>query len=192
MTPRYGPILITFSPPLGVGELPKNGGWRTGSVRRVLLRDLTTADLDAMTTINAANVPAVGENTREDLAEILDMSVIALGTEVDGALAGFCLVVPPGQPYWSTNYEWFSARYDDFVYLDRVAFAAEHQGRGLGSEMYAEVERRASAPWFLLEVNLRPRNEGSLRFHARHGFVEVGQQETNYGSLVSLLAKPLG
>jgi hypothetical protein len=32
---------------------------------------------------------------------------------------------------------------------------------------------------------------GSLRFHARKGFVEVGQQETDYGALVSLMAKRL-
>jgi predicted GNAT superfamily acetyltransferase len=40
-------------------------------------------------------------------------------------------------------------------------------------------------------VNLRPRNDGSLRFHARLGFKEVGQQETSYGVLVSMLAKDL-
>ena len=56
---------------------------------------------------------------------------------------------------------------------------------------YDEVERRADAAWFTLEVNLRPRNDGSLAFHDRLGFVEVGQQETDYGTLVSLMAKPL-
>jgi hypothetical protein len=30
-----------------------------------------------------------------------------------------------------------------------------------------------------------------LTFHDQLGFVEVGQQETDYGSLVSLMAKPL-
>jgi predicted GNAT superfamily acetyltransferase len=35
-------------------------------------------------------------------------------------------------------------------------------------------------------------NEGSLRFHHRIGFVEVGQQDTDGGTKrVSLLAKPL-
>ena len=62
--------------------------------------------------------------------------------------------------------------------------------------MYAEVERlaaerRPNATDFTLEVNLRPRNDQSLTFHAGLGFVEVGQQETDYGTLVSLMAKPL-
>jgi hypothetical protein len=41
------------------------------------------------------------------------------------------------------------------------------------------------------EVNLRPPNEGSLRFHRRLGFREVGRQETPYGALVTLLALDL-
>ncbi|NNE11269.1 MAG: GNAT family N-acetyltransferase, partial [Ilumatobacter sp.] len=61
---------------------------------------------------------------------------------------------------------------------------------------YAEVERlarelRPAAASFTLEVNLRPRNETSLAFHDRLGFVEVGQRETDYGALVSMMVKPL-
>jgi predicted GNAT superfamily acetyltransferase len=38
---------------------------------------------------------------------------------------------------------------------------------------------------------LKPLNEGSLRFHQRLGFTEVGQQVSSSGKLVSLMAKPL-
>jgi len=41
-----------------------------------------------------------------------------------------------------------------------------------------------------LEVNADPPNEGSLRFHARLGFVEVGQQDTPYGIRVSMQMRP--
>jgi predicted GNAT superfamily acetyltransferase len=112
--------------------------------------------------------------------------------EIDGVPTGFCQVLPPGAAYRSVNYAWLSSRYDDFIYLDRVAVAVEHRGRGIGGRFYEEVERRVLAAWFTLEVNLRPRNEGSLRFHARKGFVEVGQQETDYGALVSLIAQRIG
>lgn len=159
----------------------------------MLIRDLTAADLPVVDAINAANVPAVGAATVEALARLLDQSSIALAAEVAGDVVGFCLVLPPGADYGSVNYRWFSERYDSFAYLDRVAVAEGHRGAGIGAALYAEVERRLGGrvPWFTLEVNLRPRNDGSLRFHAAQGFVEVGQQETNYGSLVSLLAKPL-
>ena len=39
---------------------------------------------------------------------------------------------------------------------------------------------------------MKPRNDGSLRFHHRIGFTEVGQQDTDGGKKrVSLLAKDL-
>ena len=155
------------------------------------IRDLADADHPAVHAVNEAGTPGVHTATLEELAAITRMSCIALVAEEEGAVVAFCQVLAPGAPYRSANYRWFSQRYDDFVYLDRVAVAADHRGRGIGAALYAEVERRAGATWFTLEVNLVPRNEGSLRFHARHGFHEVGQQETNYGALVSLMAKRL-
>ncbi len=155
------------------------------------VRDIAAADLAAIHAINEAGVPGVGRESAEKLAAITRESCIALVAEVEGVVVGFCQVLPPGADYDSMNYAWFSERYDDFVYLDRVAIAPEHRGAGIGGLLYEEVERRARAPWFTLEVNLRPRNDGSLRFHARRGFVEVGQQETDYGALVSLMAKRL-
>ena len=171
-------------------------GVSSGSVDRMLLREYRPDDLEAIHRINQGQVPAVGTETVEDLGAIADQSLIALVAEVDDTIAGFCLVLAPGAEYDSLNYLWFSERYDDFVYLDRVAVPAAYQGRGLGRAMYTEVERlaaehRPTATDFTLEVNLRPRNEPSLGFHARLGFVEVGRQETDYGALVSLMAKPL-
>jgi hypothetical protein len=157
----------------------------------VLIRDITAADLGAVHAINEAGAPGVYAASPEQLAAITRESCIALVAEIDGAVAAFCQVLPPGASYESMNYAWFSRHYDDFVYLDRVAVDAKHRDRGIGSRLYEEVERRTRALWFTLEVNLRPRNDGSLRFHARKGFVEVGQQETNHGTLVSLMAKRL-
>ena len=155
----------------------------------MLIREYTAEDLSAIHALNEAGTPGVATASPGHLAEIANESCIALVAEIEGAVAAFCQVLPPRADYRSMNYAWFSERYDDFVYLDRIAVAPEHRGRGIGSRLYEEVERRASAPWFLLEVNIRPRNDGSLRFHARKGFVEVGQLETDYGARVSLMAK---
>jgi predicted GNAT superfamily acetyltransferase len=157
----------------------------------LLIRELISTDLVAVHAINEASTPGVHTATLEKLADITGECCIALVAEALGAVVAFCQVLPPKAKYPGTNYAWFSARYDDFIYLDRVAVAAPHRGLGLGSRLYAEVERRTDAAWFTLEVNLRPRNDGSLRFHTRHGFVEVGQRETDYGTLVSLMAKRL-
>lgn len=119
------------------------------------------------------------------------MSEIALVAEERDLVVGFCLVLRKSAPYESLNFKWFRDRYDDFVYLDRVAVAATHRNRGIGGLLYDEVERLTDQSLFALEVNLRPRNDGSLRFHARRGFVEVGRQETDYDALVSLMVKHL-
>lgn len=162
----------------------------------MLLRDYLPSDLAAVHAINAAEVPAVGAATPDELAHIASQSAIALVAETDGAVAGFCLVLAAGADYRSVNYRWFSERYDRFAYLDRVAIAPAHQRHGIGRALYREVERLAAercpqAEWLALEVNLRPRNDTSLTFHQILGFAEVGQQETDHGTLVSLMVKPL-
>ena len=174
-----------------VDDAPHEARVSSSAVKPALVRDVAAADLDAIHAINEAGTPGVASESPAQLAAILRVSCIALAAEVDNNIVGFCLVLAPGADYDSVNYAWFSARYEDFVYLDRVAVAPAHRGAGIGGLLYDEVERRTRAAWFTLEVNLRPRNDGSLRFHARRGFVEVGQQETDYGALVSLMAKRL-
>ena len=172
----------------------RNAAWL--GCARMMLRAIRPADLDTVLAINEAEVPAVGPLEPEALERLVEQSLIAIVAELDGEVGGFCLVLPPGEGYSSSNYRWFAERYDDFVYLDRVAIAPAHQRRGVGRALYAEVERlagehRPAATDFLLEVNLRPRNDTSLAFHAELGFVEVAQRETDYGALVSMMTKPL-
>lgn len=149
------------------------------------------ADLREAWRVNQANVPAVGDETLTSFEEIYSVSTIALVVEVSGVFAGFALVLPPGTTYDSPNYLYFCDRYSSFAYLDRVAFDEGHRGKGLGSALYREVESRLDVDYLTLEVNVKPMNEGSLRFHAREGFVEVDQMETRPGKVVSLMAKRL-
>jgi uncharacterized protein len=161
----------------------------------VAIRPIEPADLGRILEINQANVPEVGSVDADRMASLLQMSPIALAVELDTAIVGFCLVMPSDAPYESVNYRWFTQRYDDFMYLDRVAFDAEAQGRGLGTRLYAEVDRRmveSGANHLALEVNVDPPNEPSLAFHARRGFAEVGQQDTPYGIRVSMQMRPVG
>ncbi len=160
------------------------------------IRGYRPDDLAAVHAINQAEVPAVGSVGPDELAHIAAESTISLVAVVDGGIAGFCLVLPPGADYGSSNYAWFAERYDDFVYLDRVAISPAFQRRGLGRAMYTEVERLVpercpTARHFLLEVNLRPRNDRSLAFHAGLGFDEVGRREKDDDVTVAMLAKPL-
>ena len=157
----------------------------------IVIREMMTSDLDEVWKINQENVPAVGEESIEALAEVLAMSCISLVAEFENTVVGFCMVLGPHTSYGSPNYLYFCANLTNFIYLDRVAITAAWQGKGIGADLYREVESRSTADWFALEVNTKPRNEGSLKFHVREGFVEMEECETRPGKKVSLMAKKL-
>jgi predicted GNAT superfamily acetyltransferase len=112
--------------------------------------------------------------------------------EVDGRVAGLVVTFRPGTSYDSANYRWFSERLgDDFYYLDRVVVDASVRRRGVAGQVYDELEAVAAGYGRMaLEVNLVPRNDGSLAFHAQRGYVEIGQLGDD-DHLVSLLTKQL-
>jgi predicted GNAT superfamily acetyltransferase len=130
------------------------------------------------------------------LAQLRNWADLAHVVEQDGELAGFVLTFAPGAPYDSENYRWFSARWTDFYYLDRIVLADRFRRRGLGGRVYDEVEDRARAHGRMaLEVNLEPPNVASLAFHDRRGYVEVGTRRdsgTDSGHLLTLRVKELG
>lgn len=141
----------------------------------VHIRPLVETDLGEVLARNNAEVPAVGELDADRLAALVTAAASALAAEVDGTLAGFVIALPPAVAYASPNYRWLSRRYDDFVYVDRVVVFPDAQGQGVGRALYDAVAARSSASVLLAEVNIEPRNDVSLRFHERYGFLPVGE-----------------
>ena len=162
---------------------------------QLVISELTPPYFAQVLELNNANIPAVSELTIEELEfDVLhSLYAVVITDDTKAEVLAFCVTFAPGAPYASPNYLWFSNAYDDFVYLDRIAVAAPHQNRGLGAMLYRTIEgymvRDKIAPILTCEVNLQPPNPGSSRFHARLGFIEVGQQETKPGTVVSLLTK---
>jgi uncharacterized protein len=165
----------------------------------VEVRPLLSSDLDAVLALNNDNVPAVSPLDTAELARLGALTSVSLAVDVDGAFAGFAMVMPPGVDYASLNYRWFSRHagdlgYADFAYLDRIAVAPPARRLGVGRAIYAHLveELTGTVPVLFCEVNVRPRNDASLAFHASIGFHEVGQQDTDGGhKRVSLLALDL-
>ena len=160
-----------------------------------VIRNIETADLSMVLKINNANTPGVSELTMTELEADLSHALHALTIENEsGEVCAFCVTFAPDAPDAGDNHEWFAERYESFVYLDRIAIDSNHQNRGLGALLYQSVEQQmiASAEHSLLccEVNLDPPNLGSLRFHHRIGFTEVGQSiPDNANYRVSYLSK---
>lgn len=156
------------------------------------IRDLTADDLPRVLELNNAAAPAVGALDQPGLDRLAAMASLQLGAEVDDAVVGFAFGLGPGAPYGSENYRYFAERLTDFCYIDRIAVDPTYYRRGIGSALYDEVERRCTADVLTCEVNIKPRNDESLAFHAKRGFAEVGTQDTHGGSMtVALLQKPL-
>ncbi len=158
------------------------------------VRNIEIADLTQVLEINNANTPGVSELTFAELESDLNNSLHALAIDNEqGDLCAFCITFDPGAPDAGANHRWFAERYKSFVYLDRIAIDSNHQNRGLGALLYQAIEQHmlkfAEHSLLCCEVNLEPPNPGSLRFHNRLGFTEVGQQSPQHGYIVSLLMK---
>jgi len=155
------------------------------------LRPLRETDVAPVLALNERNVVKLAPMDEPRLHVLRGLAEHFDVVDVDGVFAGFVVTFAAGAAYDSENFIWFSERYDDFAYLDRIVLHEDFRRRGLGGFVYDVVEGDARAHGRLtLEVNLVPRNDASLAFHARRGFVEVGRLGDDE-HLVSLMEKPL-
>jgi len=161
-----------------------------------MIRSYTPADRSAVLAINDANVPDVGPLDDAKLDLLLDEAESFLVVEIDSVVVGLMVLLGPGGTYASPNYRWFSERYDQFVYVDRIALAESARGRGWGPALYARFEELAlerGVVTMAAEVNTVPFNERSLRFHAIAGFEEVDRCRPYGGDEeVAMLVRTLG
>lgn len=139
-------------------------------------RWLSTDDTEAMWTINEQGLPGTGKTDLTGLLRLLDLSDFALGAFIQHQLVGFVLCLPQKTTYSSLNYAWFSERFDAFVYVDRIAVAPSHRQTRIGTQLYEKVMAHSAEREVPVaaEVNLNPPNPGSMRFHQRFGFEQVG------------------
>jgi len=159
------------------------------------LRPGSRDDLAEILTLNNAAVPAVNQLASDSLGALVEGAAGLIVARVGSELAGFLLLLAgPGLDYESLNYQWFAARYDRFLYVDRVVVSPAARRTGLGRRFYDHAVALGQGSYSVLcaEVNTRPRNEGSLAFHEALGFDAVGSQDTEGGTkTVRMFARPL-
>lgn len=158
------------------------------------IADIAAADFAPVLELNAAEVPHVGQIDEDQLRWFAENAAYLRVARRGAALAGFLIGLRPGTEYKSPNYRWFCDRYDDFAYVDRVAVATTARRTGLASRLYEDFAASlpATVPLMTCEVNIEPPNEGSMRFHRKLGFRQVGRLIAADGSkTVAMLAKNL-
>ena len=156
------------------------------------LRPITEADVPAVLGLNHRHVELLSPLDAERLLWLVGVSDHADVVEVDESVVGFVVTMAPGSEYDSDNYRWFASRYgESFYYLDRIVIAEEMRRRGLAAFVYDAMEEIAQGfGRMTLEVNVDPPNLGSLAFHERRGYREVGRLG-DPGHVVGLMAKEL-
>ena len=143
------------------------------------LRQLLPSNSEEIWEINQQGLPGTGKVSPQEIIQLLDYSSLAVGAFFEDTLVGFVICLPPKTAYGSLNYAWFNQQYDKFLYVDRIAVDTNHQNRNIGSTLYNYVKKHADDAGIPVtaEVNIHPPNPGSLKFHSRHGFEQVGVLE---------------
>ena len=160
--------------------------------KKIVIRNAEPKDYDFILNVNEVNVEVLSPMPVERMLWLKEMSDMFVVAEVDGDLAAFLIAIREGQPYDSENYVWFSKKYPEFLYIDRIVIDEPFRAMGLGRKLYQAVKDRARETGVgvvTCEVDTIPYNETSLKFHEAMGFREVGEQIIRGGAIkVSLKA----
>ena len=146
------------------------------------LRVFTEGDFDEsyiedIYSINQDNVPEVGSlDSIDQQKKLLSVSSYHSILLKDHELIGFAICFRESRPYWSENYKYFENKLDRFLYVDRIAIRSEYRRQGHAKRMYEDIFNFADQDELTVtaEVNTKPANQGSIRFHEYMGFKEVG------------------
>ena len=158
------------------------------------LRDVEDSDLELLFQLNEMAVPAVSSIDLVQMRWFATHAAYFLVATHENTVGAFMICMRPVTSYASPNYRWFCNAYDDFGYVDRIVVTSAARRQGLATRIYHDFEASLPAEVAVLscEVNIKPPNESSMRFHERLGFERVGSQETEGGAKeVALLAKEL-
>jgi predicted GNAT superfamily acetyltransferase len=150
-----------------------------------MIRNATFSDHAAICALNLAEVQHTSPMDAPRLAALGELACYFRVACIDDVVAGFLLAMRDDAAYVNDNFRWFSSRYPQFLYIDRVVVSGAHRGKRLGSLLYEDLFRYArekEIPLVTCEFNTVPPNEPSRVFHEKFGFRELGTQWVANGS----------
>ena len=158
-------------------------------------RNAKSADAEIIANLNEAVVSVTSPMTAEQFLELKALSRYCLVVETSsGEVEGFIIVMTKGEPYDNGNYQWFSERYDNFAYIDRIVLAPSLRNLGVAGQLYDLIGDMAiddGCRVLAAEMDIDPPNPHSLHFHSRYGFEEVGVRDLERGKTVSMQVAPI-
>lgn len=139
--------------------------------------------------INRDCVPGVSRLDVTELARLSEKASYFRVAEERDRILGYCLAFAPTDDYDGEEFLWFRQRNPRVLYIDQIAIAESARRRRIGSNLYEDAVTFATNFGFgglACEVNLKPPNPPSLRFHEQAGFGAVARLKTADGRAVSL------
>ena len=142
-----------------------------------MIRDMRSEDIDALTAIEKACFEAGYADkmmSREDFAEALeDDEMKVFCCAVDNVVAGYASLV---------------LEEDGVVSFDSLAVSPEHQGKGLGEELFRRVEQYCEESGASqLNLEIKETNYALLKRYHRYGYkcfhVEPGFYADGWGAI---------
>ena len=158
------------------------------------IRATEAEDFQEILRLNVVALPAVSKLSAADLARLAVDASVAWVAVADSSVAGYLIGYVGSATYEGEEFGWFKQRVPGFVYVDQVALAPAYRGRGIGNMLYSRLESwgiHRQYTCLTCEVNLDPANPGSMAFHRRQGFMEMGRMHTVDGRYVSLIKKEI-
>jgi predicted GNAT superfamily acetyltransferase len=158
----------------------------TGPIQLAALLEL---DLNALIALN--NSHAVELSWVEEL-QFKNMILNAVYARGVPPAKAFLIAFDQSALYDNVNFLWFRARYENFIYIDRIVVHSAFRGQGVARALYEDLFELARSKRQILivcEVNADPPNPASDLFHERLGFKHVGENLIPSGKRVQYLAK---
>lgn len=149
-----------------------------------------------MLAINAESSPGVARLDQTEFDRLLALPNAHLVAESScETVIGYALAFPDFVEYDGEEFQKLLKTLNKpFLYIDQIAIRANKRRTGVASALYKGIEMHArsrSMSALCCEVNLRPPNPTSIKFHRRMGFEEFGRMETKDQRTVLLMRMPL-
>ena len=136
--------------------------------------------LESLYSLNQENTPEVGSiRSAKSFSSLLDKSSINLLIEHIKQPIGFVICFRENLEYESLNYKFFNETKQKFLYIDRIVIQSDYRRMGFGTRVYRYIDgvaAKESLP-ICCEVNSIPLNQISFNFHAKNGFIKVGERD---------------
>lgn len=156
----------------------------------IYIRDVVESDFESIVKLNDTEVQQTNEMSFDHLRLLIQMSSYCKVATVERQVAAFLIALREGALYENDNYRWFSSRFQNFLYVDRIVVGSNFSGHKIGSKLYTEMfgfARLQGIKTIACEYNIDPPNLPSHAFHDKFGFKELGTQWVASGArLVSL------